>query len=152
MNTHKIQISCEKTKVHPKCQKIPSVAYSEHEKQFLEEIASAFNLEKRQGNPIPYAKALQLLLSHCIHNQISPAKHKTQDLEALRKMVEQIHASIPHLLYQNNLQSMVLTSPLNDGELKLLKEKNLAYLNDHFAGFQNITYNKINIKINGIGL
>lgn len=129
-----------------------SLRIGEPEKQFLEAIAHAFNLHKRQENAIPYAKALQLVLTHCIAHQITPINNKGNKLDEMHKMIEQIHAAIPHLLYQNNLQSMILSSQYKDEELKPLKHKNIHYLNEHFAGFQNVSYSKVSIKINGIGL
>lgn len=129
-----------------------SLRIGEHEKEFLEDIAKNFHLHQNPESPPPYAKALQLLLSHCILHQISPLNHKATEMDELRKMIEQIHTAIPHLLYQNNLQSMILSSKYKDEELEPLKQKNIAYLNDHFSGFQNVSYRKVAFKINGIGL
>jgi endonuclease III-like uncharacterized protein len=129
-----------------------SLRIGEHEKQFLEEIAHGFNLHHNPESPPPYAKALQLLLTHCILHQISPINNKANEMDELRKMVEQIHTAIPHLLYQNNLQSMILSSKYKDEELEPLKQKNIAYLNEHFSAFQNVSYRKVSFKINGIGL
>jgi hypothetical protein len=70
----------------------------------------------------------------------------------MRKMMEQIHASIPHLMYHNHLQSMILSSKYTDADLTAVKQKTIQYLNENFSGFQNVSYGEIKIKINGVGL
>lgn len=125
---------------------------SEHEKEYLQSIAKNFDLQKRGSEEISYAKALKILLDYCLHNDIHPTRKTENPLLEIRKMIEQIHAAIPHLMYHNNYQSLVLSSQFNDDSLSQIKQKTVEYLNTNFSGFQNISYKEVKFKMNGIGL
>lgn len=129
-----------------------SLRISEHEKEFLQNIAKNFDLQKRGSEDISYSKAIKILLDFCLHNDIYPTRKTENPLQEMRKMIEQIHASIPHLMYHNNYQSLVLSSQVNDETLNQIKQKTVEYLNASFSGFQSITYKEVKFKINGIGL
>ncbi len=130
-----------------------SLRITEHEKEFLQNIAVKFDIQKRSSSSdISYAKALKILLDYCLHNDINPSQKKDNELQDMKKMMEQIHASIPHLMYHNHLQSMILSSKYADADLTAVKQKTLQYLNENFSGFQNVSYREIKIKINGVGL
>ncbi|ANN97229.1 TPA: hypothetical protein ACGAQA_002174 [Legionella pneumophila] len=125
---------------------------SEYEREYLNKIAHQFELQKRGSSDISPAKALKFLLEFCLHNEISPHKKSENPLQDIRKMIEQIHASIPHLMYHNHYQSLVISSNINDDSLKEIKQKTIEYLNDNFSGFQNNSYKEVRFKMNGIGL
>jgi len=77
-----------------------SLRITEHEKEFLQNIAVKFDIQKRSSSSdISYAKALKILLDYCLHNDINPSQKKDNELQDMKKMMEQIHASIPHLMY-----------------------------------------------------
>lgn len=129
-----------------------SLRISELEKDFLENIAKIFDLQKRGTEEISYSKSLKILLEYCFKNEIVPTRKSENPIQEMRKMIEQIHASIPHLMYHNNYQSLVLSSQLNDETLTKIKHKSIEYLNGNFSGFQNVTYKEVRFKLNGIGL
>lgn len=131
---------------------VVSLRITEHEKEYLKNIAAKFDIQKRGSTDISYAKALKILLDYCLHNDINPSQTNDNELQEMRKMIEQIHASIPHLMYHNNLQSIVLLSKYTDADLTAVKQKTIQYLNENFSGFQNVSYREIKIKINGVGL
>ncbi|KTC69788.1 hypothetical protein Lbir_1928 [Legionella birminghamensis] len=129
-----------------------SLRISEHEKDYLQNIAKNFDLQKRGSDALSYSKAIKILLDFCLHNDIYPMKRTENPLQEMRKMLEQIHASIPHLMYHNHLQSLLLSSKFNDDSLNQIKQKTVDYLNGNFSGFQNISYKEVRFKMNGIGL
>ncbi len=97
---------------------------SQHEKEYLNQIASTFDLQKRGSTEISPAKALKFLLEYCCHHHILPGKKNENPLQDLRKMIEQIHASIPHIMYHNHYQSLILSSSIKDDLLTPIKQKN----------------------------
>lgn len=135
-----------------KANDVISLRISEHEKEYLQNIAKNFDLQKRGSEDISYSKAIKVLLDFCLHNDIYPSRKSENPLQEIRKMIEQIHASIPHLMYHNHYQSLVISSKFDDDSLSQIKQKSIEYLNNNFSGFQNITYKEVRFKMNGIGL
>lgn len=129
-----------------------SIRISESEKEYLQNIAKSFNLQKPNSEDFSYSKAIKILLEYCQNNEIYPNKNTQNPLKDLRKMIEQIHASIPHLIYHNNYQSLAASSKLEDELVIQIKQKTIDYLNNNFSGFQNISYKEVKFKINNIGL
>lgn len=70
----------------------------------------------------------------------------------MRKMIEQIHASIPHIMYQNSLQSTVLVSDIDDDKFNVFKQKSIEYISRNIGGFQNNNYKYVGENINKIGI
>ncbi|MBN9231306.1 MAG: hypothetical protein J0I93_10695 [Legionella sp.] len=131
---------------------VVSLRLAEHEKEYLLNIGKNLELQKRESEEISFSKTLKTLLDFCIRNDISPTRKNENPIKEMRKMIEQIHASIPHLMYHNNYQSLVLSSQVNDDSLNQIKQKSIEYLNGNFSGFQNVTYKEVKFKLNGIGL
>ncbi|HAU0311425.1 TPA: hypothetical protein JBF89_13330 [Legionella pneumophila] len=134
-----------------KANDVISLRISPHEKEFLENIAKRFELQKRGADTVSYSKAVKILLEYCLHNDIYPDRKKENPLQEMKKMIEQIHASIPHLMYHNHYQSLVISSGINDESLNQIKQKTLEYMNVNFGGFQNTSYKEVKFKMNGIG-
>lgn len=129
-----------------------SIKVGEREREFIHEIAAHFKLYKRSSTDLSYTKALQFLIEFCLQNEINPTKKDDNNIAEMRKMIEQIHASIPHILFQNQFQSLILANKLMGEDIGSVKQSTIQYLNDNFSGFQNITYKDVKAKINGIGL
>lgn len=125
---------------------------NEHEMDYLREIAEVMSLQKRGKTEISYGKALKFLLEYCIHHDISPLKKQDDSLSDLTKMIEHIHASMPHLLLHNQVQTKVLTGALSDNDFSAIKENSISYMNDNFGGYQNISYTYMRSKINSFGM
>ena len=131
---------------------IVSLRLSDHEKDYLVSIAEKFNLKKQGSDELSHTKALKHILSFCLHNDIDFSKKEDGSLTEMRKMLEQIHASIPHLMYHQKFQSVVLANKYSDEELQGIQDGSLQYINDSFAGFQNNKYRYIKSKLNKFGL
>ena len=125
---------------------------NEHEKEYLREIAETMSLQKRGRTEISYGKALKFLLEYCIHNDISPLKKSDDTLSNITKMIEHIHASMPHLMLHNQVQTKVLTGSLSDEDFSLIKGNAINYLNDNFGGYQSVSYTFMRSKINSFGI
>ena len=96
---------------------IVSLRLSDHEKDYLVSIAEKFNLKKQGSDELSHTKALKHVLSFCLHNEIDFSKKEDENLTEMRKMLEQIHASIPHLMYHQKFQSVVLANKYSDEDL-----------------------------------
>jgi len=129
-----------------------SIRLSEHEKDYLISIADKFNLKKQGSDEFSPTKALKHILSFCLHNDIDFSKKEDESLTEMRKMIEQIHASIPHIMYHQNFQSVVLANKYSDDELQGIQDGSLQYINNSFAGFQNNKYRHVKSKLNKYGL
>jgi len=129
-----------------------SIRLSEHEKDYLISIADKFNLKKQGSDELSPTKALKHILSFCLHNDIDFSKKEDESLAEMRKMIEQIHASIPHIMYHQNFQSVVLANKYSDDELQGIQNGSLQYINNSFAGFQNNKYRYVKSKLNKYGL
>lgn len=128
-----------------------SIKIGDREKGFLSEIARHFKLYKRSSTDLSLTKSLQFLIEFCLQNNINPTKKEDKNIEEMRKMIEQIHASIPHVLYQNSLQSTLLCSTCNDETGEVAKKKSIDYINNTIAGFQNNQYKYVKAKLNKFG-
>lgn len=131
---------------------IISIRISEHEKDYLVELAKKLNLKKQGSDELSHPKALKYILSFCMHNDIEYSKKDDENMADMRKMLEQIHASIPHLMYHQKFQSAVLANKYSDEELQGIQDGSLQYINDAFAGFQNNKYRYVKAKLNKFGL
>ena len=131
---------------------IISIRISEHEKDYLVELAKKLNLKKQGSDEPSHTKALKYILSFCMHNDIEYSKKDDENMADMRKMLEQIHASIPHLMYHQKFQSAVLANKYSDEELQGIQDGSLQYINDAFAGFQNNKYRYVKAKLNKFGL
>lgn len=129
-----------------------SIKVGEREKSFLLEIAAHFKLFKRSSNDLSCAKSLQYLIEYCLQNNISPIKKDDSNITDIRRMIEQIHASIPHLMYQNSLQSTILVSDIDDDKFSAAKQKSIDYISNNIGGFQNTNYKYVRYNINKIGI
>lgn len=129
-----------------------SIRLSEHEKDYLISIAYKFNLKKQGSDELSPTKALKHILSFCLHNDIDFSKKGDESLTEMRKMLEQIHASIPHIMYHQKFQSVVLANKYSDDELEGIQNGSLQYINNSFAGFQNNKYRYVKSKLNKYGL
>lgn len=129
-----------------------SLRVSKHEKEYLAKIADQFNLKKQGSDEASYTKALKFILSFCLHNDINFNGKDDQNLIEIRKMIEQIHASIPHLMYHQKFQSVVLANKYSNEEIEGIQCGTLQYINDSFGGFQNNKYQYIKAKLNKFGL
>lgn len=129
-----------------------SLRVSEHEKEYLALIAEKFNFKKQGSDELSHTKALKHLLSYCLQNNIDFVKKEDENIAEMRKMIEQIHASIPHVMYHQKFQSVILANKYSDEEIQAVQAGSLQYINDSFAGFQNNKYRYIKVKLNMFGL
>jgi hypothetical protein len=69
----------------------------------------------------------------------------------LVKMIEQIHVSIPHLLYLLRFQTLSSFEDSSDEKIKKYRYQSVDYANKTCGDFQNINYNAIRFSMNDIG-
>lgn len=130
---------------------VMTIRVSEIEKEYLKTLAEKYDLRKQGSDKYSLTKALKFLLAYCLHNEFKLEEKGESDSDELRKMIEQIHASIPHILYQNSLQSAILVNTCTAEVNTENKKAAIDYINENIAGFQNNRYKHIKAKLNKFG-
>lgn len=131
---------------------VMSLRISQHEKDYLASIAEKYGLKKQGSDEFSHTKALKFMLSYCLHNDIDFHQKEGENIAEIRKMIEQIHASIPHVMYHQKFQSVVLANKYSDEEIEVVQNGSLQYINESFSGFQNIKYRFAKSNMNKFGL
>ena len=131
---------------------VVSIRINKVEKQYLDEIAEQYCFKKKgNSNVLSSSKALKALLEYCVNNNVNPSLKEEDKMSSIIKMIEHIHASIPHIIYHNNFQSMALATDITDEKMASIKQKNIEYMNSNFSGYQDITYQEVRCRTNNIG-
>lgn len=92
------------------------------------------------------------LLNWCAENKINPSKQASFFDSEVRKMIEHIHMSIPHLMLSSHLTLQSTSSDLPDEKKDILQRKTLKYLNKSVGDFQNVEYKRIKVTYNNFGI
>lgn len=129
-----------------------AIKIAARETEYLEEIAKKLNLLKNEGQELSQGKALKELLKWCIKNKVDIIQKQNGMDDDLRKMIEQIHLAIPHLMYHARIQTLIETNKCNEQEVELFKKRTFKYMNDTCGDFQNVTYNTIRFSFNSYGM
>lgn len=92
------------------------------------------------------------LLKWCQFNGVDPSKNTSTFDEEVRKMIEHIHLSVPHLMLSSSLNSMATMENLSEQRLKELSKRAMSRLNQRCGDFQNVQYEKTSFTFNQSGL
>ena len=129
-----------------------AVRLSTTEIDYLTELAKNNKIYKGQTEEISLGKTLKALIHWCQTNNVTTLSSKNSMNENVLKMIEQIHISIPHLMYLSRLQTLIGCDEFPDEKIKKYRFQTLDYINKICGDFQNIPYNEIRFSINDIGL
>jgi hypothetical protein len=129
-----------------------STRLSEKELEYLSTLAAQNQLYKGTSNELSLGKAMKELIKWCQLNKIDIRKVNQAMDKDIKKMIEQIHVSIPHLLYLSRLQILLDSDKVADERVVHCRQQTLDYLNTVCGDFQNVTYNEVRFSINDIGL
>lgn len=125
---------------------------SQKELDYLTEIASTQKLYKGDSEELSLGKALKEVIKWCQSNQIDISKtHQSMDND-IKKMIEHIHVSIPHLMYLSRLQTLINSDNIPDEKVKICRQQTIDYLNKVCGDFQHTSYNEVRFSMNDIGL
>ena len=128
-----------------------AIRLNENELDYLKKIAQENKIYKK-GNDISIGKTIKELIRWCELNKISfSQKPNNLMTDNLVKMIEQIHVSIPHLLYLLRFQTLSSFEDSSDEKIKKYRYQSVDYVNKTCGDFQNINYNTIRFSMNDIG-
>jgi len=128
-----------------------SVRLSDDELTYLEAISKNKKINKSAKKSSP-GRALKLLVQWCIENQIDIASAYEKPENSLKKLLEQLHVSLPHILYLLRLHLLLDSSKIPDDTVAKAKQQAIDYINTICGGFQNVEYSEIETSSNDIGL
>jgi len=122
------------------------------EKNYLYEIAQIYGLKKRGSDELSVSKAMRYMLTYCMDNKLKFDNKEQSEIGGVRKLIEEIHASIPHILFQIATQNACTSTSMTDEQYSQAKDNALSYINETVAGFQTNSYKYVKAKINRVGI
>lgn len=92
------------------------------------------------------------LIKWCQNNGVDPTE-SYQGFDAdLRKMIEHIHLSIPHMMLSLSTVAQATFGESDEDDKKEMIKKTLKKLNQKCGDFQNINYKNVKVSFNKFGL
>ncbi len=128
-----------------------SLRLSDEEIAYLTAIAKhkkLFKYSKRRSPGI----ALKALVKWCVENKIDITEGYEKPENTSKKLLEQLHVTIPHILYLLRMHILMDSSQISDDEIAKVKQQAIAYINTVCSAFQHINYTEIEAIPNNIGI
>ncbi len=97
-------------------------------------------------------RALKQLLAWSMENQIDITSVYEKPENTSKKILEQLHLSLPHILYLSRLHLLLDSSKISDEVVSKAKQQAIDYINAVCGDFQSIQYSEIETTTNEIGL
>lgn len=131
---------------------VVSTRLSPKELDYLTEIASENKMRKGGSDDLSLGKALNELVRWCHLNRIDINSNHNAVNDDIKKMIEQIHVAIPHLMYLTRLQTVLLSDGIPEEKITRSQAQTLDYINKTCGDLQNIHYDLVRFSMNDIGL
>lgn len=131
---------------------VVSTRLSPKELDYLTNIASENKMRKGGSDELSLGKALNELVRWCHLNRIDINSNHNAVNDDIKKMIEQIHVAIPHLMYSSRLQNVLLSDGITEEKITRSRAQTLEYLNKTCGDLQNIQYDLVRFSMNEIGL
>lgn len=128
-----------------------SVRLSDDELAYLEAIPKNKKLNK-SGKPISPGRSLKQLIKWCVENQIDITSYYAKPEDSSRKLLEQLHVAVPHMLYLSRLHILMDSDKIPDDVVSKAKQQAIDYINTVCGDFQHVEYSEISATSNEIGL
>lgn len=129
-----------------------STRLTQKELDYLTKIAFENSLYKGSSKDFSVGKAMREIIKWCLQNNVD-IKHNTDSInDNTKKMIEQIHASIPNLMYLARLDVLLKVDSIPSEEVVKCVNKTIEYMNNTCGDFQNVSYNEIRFSINELGI
>ena len=129
-----------------------STRFSEKELDYLSRIARDNKITKGTSNELSLGKAVKEIIKWCQRNKIDINESSNAMDSDIKKMIEQIHVTLPNLMYLTRLQLLLKSDEIPDEEVSKCVKKTLEYLEQSCGDFQNINYNEIRFSMNEFGI
>ena len=132
---------------------IISAKLNQNEIDYLEKIAIENHLFKGESKEPSVGKAMKELIKWCQMSQVKIGEKQNNGLSEIQKMLEQIHTTIPHLMYLQRMQILFQSDAISDEKIASCKQQSIDFINANCGAFQDIQYDTISIveNENGIG-
>lgn len=131
---------------------VVSTRLSPKELDYLTGIASENKMRKGGSDELSLGKALNELVRWCHLNHIDINSNHNAVNDDIKKMIEQIHVAIPHLMYLTRLQTVLLSDGIPEEKITRSRAQTLDYINKTCGDLQNINYDLVRFSMNDIGL
>ena len=132
---------------------IISAKLNQNEIDYLEKIAIENHLFKGESKEPSVGKAMKELIKWCQMMNINIGEKQNNGLSEIQKMLEQIHTTIPHLMYLQRMQILFQSDAISDEKIASCKQQSIDFINSNCGAFQDIEYLTISTveNENGIG-
>ncbi len=131
---------------------VVSTRLSPKELDYLAGIASENKMRKGGSDELSLGKALNELVRWCHLNRIDINSDHNAVNDDIKKMIEQIHVAIPHLMYLTRLQTVLLSDGIPEEKIARSQAQTLDYINKTCGDLQNVNYDLVRFSMNDIGL
>lgn len=129
-----------------------STRLTQKEMDYLTKVAIENKIFKGTSKDVSHGKAMKEIIKWCQHHDVDINKRQQSVDDNIKKMIEQIHISIPNLMYLSRLQLLLNSQSIPDEEQSICVKKTMDYLNSACGDFQNINYNEIRFSMNDLGI
>lgn len=131
---------------------VVSTRLSPKEVEYLQSIAIENKMRKGGSEDVSLGKAMNELVRWCHLNHIDINQNYNAMNDDIKKMIEQIHIAIPHLMYLSRVQALLSTNEIAEEKIMQIRQQAIEYINKMCGDFQNIHYNLVRFSMNDIGL
>lgn len=128
-----------------------SVRLSDDELAYLEGISKNKKVSKSSKQSSP-GRTLKQLIKWCVDNKIDIDSLYEKPENPSKKLLEQLHVSLPHVLYLLRLNLLLDSDKMPDEAVAKAKQQAVDYINSVCGDFQHMEYSEINTVSNEIGL
>lgn len=97
------------------------------------------------------SRALKVLVSFAMNNNLDCSNPQNKVSDEVRKMLEQIHMMMPHLLYNSRIASKASLSSFTDEDFGNFHIELLDEMNRKCGDYQSVSYTQNYITHNPIG-
>lgn len=131
---------------------IISAKLNHNEIEYLEKIAIENHLYKGDSKELSVGKAMKELIKWCQMNQVKIGEKQNINSSEVQRMLEQIHTTIPHLLYLQRMQILFQSDSISDEKIAHCKQQSIDFINANCGAFQEIQYQTISTVENENGM
>lgn len=110
---------------------------------YLTEIAMENHLYKGDSDEPSIGKAMKELIKYCRMIGLKIGENKISRLDESQRLLEQIHAILPQMMYHLRMQVLFNGETLSDDILAKCKQSAINFLNESCGEFQEVKYQTI---------
>lgn len=92
------------------------------------------------------------MIKWCVENEIDITSSYEKPENSSRKLLEQLHVAIPHILYLSRLHILMDSNKISDNIVSKAKQQAIDYINSVCGDFQHMQYSEIRPTANDMGL